>query len=438
MNPFRARRFLAATILVSLLAFPPIVSAQTVGEPPPAAAETQIQLISRLFEELETRMAKQIQEGLQGLDQQSQPGAIPEQIEQLAKQMNVLAEQPTSEVLTEIGIRITTLDQTFQGRQDSIKNDLATLLQKPEASAFAFPWLAPGFSVLAFLAAATAAFLTFQKSAPATATSVNRAPVALHREEDPSSALFKTISERLDTLQSTVLSPPPPAIDLSGIESQLTGLALLSEALKNLERRVENLPSTDPAQIAAIEQTLATLLQRLPEPAPPEQTPPPRKGLEEFLPPPLRHGGRLASEGERLEAGATQANNAARCLAAALIEWEATTPTSRDSTLIAAQTHAVGRRLFPYLRQLHGEDRDAAIEGIQAWTKAFKTILEEKTPSLKLVAVYPEDRFDTDRMEAVRSVSTARLNISFPLSWLILERTDASERVLHRAEVITA
>ncbi len=147
--------------------------------------------------------------------------------------------------------------------------------------------------------------------------------------------------------------------------------------------------------------------------------------------------GRLGSWRKALEAHLAEELHSAVSLVESLEQWREAN-NSRDEHKVLEVTHQLGQRFFLYLDATQGDDPSSWIDPIQEWTKSFRIALEEAFPRLKLVAVYPQDRFDTDRMEVARGSGSGRLNVKKPRSWMIVEKTDKGERVLRRAEVVTA
>lgn len=160
---------------------------------------------------------------------------------------------------------------------------------------------------------------------------------------------------------------------------------------------------------------------------------------DSFWPPSLRDGGKLGAWKDRLAKELLDGSPDARRLGAALLDWAALTaadaPPGREAAGALSQ---LGQRLFRYWDSISIPDDEARIEAIQAWSAALRADIEKSLPHLQISPVYPDDAFDHDRMEAVESLSGSRITVKRPLSWIILQRTPEAERVLHRAQVITA
>lgn len=267
---------------------------------------------------------------------------------------------------------------------------------------------------------------------------------------------LQPLQEQLGAVLAKIENASALHTDAQSVESvhdtHLTNkLAALDDAIADSRdeiREINKAIATLENGNTSVQKGLDTILQRIPDPLAvkelhdepdpvPEPEAKPSDSLNEWLPAPLREGGRLTSASAELLKHCVQKQPEARKLLSALIDWEATNNT-KDMQLMAQQTHILGKALFAWLRTQLGEDSDRAIECIQTWTKAFKVLIEAQFSQLSLLAVYPDDRFDTDRMEAVRSMSSARITVQMPLSWLIVEKSESRERILHRAEVITA
>lgn len=160
---------------------------------------------------------------------------------------------------------------------------------------------------------------------------------------------------------------------------------------------------------------------------------------DRLLPDAFSREGPLASWKSRVVVAAGSGRAEAASLLAALVRWQIVrhAPTrDRDRWLEAVD--GVGRACHAYLATEPAENEAEILERLQGWTRAFKTPFEEAFPSLKLNAAYPGDRFDTDRMEAVSSISGGRQVVHHSLSWFILEKSGESTRVIRRAQVVTA
>lgn len=365
-------------------------------------------------------------------------------------QARVVTEPPLSaaiqatarDTLNEVKKLSTTVQDMFnasQARSDSISENIKTIesriSQLAEASAQRDPLLMVTLvlAALALLAAAAAAFTGYKNKG-----GVSRVVASPARglNADEVQAIAAAIKPHLQAIEFSM--PPAPVIEPVDLSPLQQGLSRIEEVFTRLQQTQLSELQGMRSELAA---PLNTLLERIPDPNAvtedePEEPAPPA-GIIELLPAFFKDGGRLADSTAPLISAATEGDAGARQLIASLIDWQAQSA-SRDAATAASLTHQLSRRILHYISARHGEDRDQLINAIQSWTKPFKTALEERFPNIKIIAVYPEDRFDTDRMEAQRSQSGGRLTVAMPLSWLIFERTENGERILHRAEVIAS
>jgi hypothetical protein len=158
-------------------------------------------------------------------------------------------------------------------------------------------------------------------------------------------------------------------------------------------------------------------------------------------PAPFVGDGPLPALRERVLVGIAEGRPEATAVLSALLRWHqlaAVGDKEREHWIEAVD--AVGRASLAFLAKEPDPAGGAeeALERGQLWTRAFKTPLEQAFPELKLNAVYPGDRFDTDRMEATSSISGGRQTVHRALTWSILEKTAEATRIVRRAQVITA
>lgn len=210
------------------------------------------------------------------------------------------------------------------------------------------------------------------------------------------------------------------AADLERIEQSRTQESAARETQQRLVREADE-------QRAALEKREQEMKARLDR-------------YEAIWPSAFHDGGALDACKARLLGDLAQGHEQAAGVMRAIVAWHALQRREgRDREAWIESAQAVGRAGLAYLERCPPpEAGEVALEELQAWTRAIKSPLEEAFPSLKLTAVYPGDRFDSDRMEAVSSISGGRLTVRQALSWLVLEKTADSTRILRRAEVITA
>ncbi|MGH8020674.1 MAG: hypothetical protein ACREIA_20800, partial [Opitutaceae bacterium] len=164
-------------------------------------------------------------------------------------------------------------------------------------------------------------------------------------------------------------------------------------------------------------------------------------GYDALWPEAFHGNGPLADAKDHVIAALKEGRAEAGELYAALVRWHMVRAVAgKDRELWIAAADALGRASQAFLTKEPADGASAAeqLERAQLWTRAIKTPLEQAFPELKLNAVYAGDRFDTDRMEAVGSISGGRQTVHRALSWSILEKTAESTRVVRRAQVITA
>ncbi len=277
------------------------------------------------------------------------------------------------------------------------------------------------------------------KPAADVAATLVQATNALRAATEKNAREQNELSALVEQFQS-VGSGLQPALDALGArlaEIEQSRVALADERAA-LER--------DKADLAAYAEASATEKQRAAGEASATaeklQTVESRLAAYDALWPEAFHGnGPLAAAKDRVVAALSAGRAEAGDLYAALVRWHmvrSLAEKDRDQWIDAAD--AVGRASQAFLAKEPADDATAAeqLERAQLWTRSIKTPLEQAFPELKLNAVYAGDRFDTDRMEAISSISGGRQTVHRALSWSILEKTPESTRVVRRAQVITA
>ena len=248
----------------------------------------------------------------------------------------------------------------------------------------------------------------------------------------------KALSELVGQFQA-IGAGIQPAIDSLGArvaEIEQSRASLASEQ-QELERRRADAAARLEAEVAAkarAEQLVFEMTEKL-------RTAEAGLGRYEVVWPEAFHGnGPLEFSRERVLAAFGAGSIEAGALMTALIRWHivrATGDKEREHWIEAAD--AVGRACQAFLAKDPAPGGESeSLERAQLWTRAIKSPFEQAFPELKLNAVYPGDRFDTDRMEAVGSSTGGRQTVQRALSWSILEKTADSTRIVRRAQVITA
>lgn len=400
-----SRIFFAATIFITVAAAS--LKSEETESTSPSESETAIQL--KLLETLLNEKTSILEESLTEL--QNHTVKLSTSIEE--------AHARTQQDISELQKEIFGMYTASQERQDAFRADLKNAAPQPFPQPRVNPlpaWLLPGLvslTLLVSLAAALRLWLTKSAAAPPLR------PVSQPQASEPAYSRELAL--------------------------QLNRLPVIEEKLLSIERTLGETTSNTASSDPFLVESLTKLLQRIPEPAPEliEEKPDELLGnhhdLVSLLPIGLHAGEKLSAEYKKLEMAAFEGDSQAKRLIAALIDWQACA-SGKETNQTALLMHKLGQRLFAFLHATAArqDDQDRVIESIQAWTKYFKIQLEEHAPGLRLIAIYPNDRFNTDRMEAVRSHSGGRLTVAFPLSWLIIEQVDSGERVVHRAEVITS
>ncbi|MGF1485115.1 MAG: hypothetical protein ACFBZ8_12210 [Opitutales bacterium] len=260
-------------------------------------------------------------------------------------------------------------------------------------------------------------------------------PVATHAAESAAdfSSECSRLHARFDALEThlhelvqshAVTAPPHPQPDVQAAHRAAPGPAL---AAATAGTRAPSRAPFSGTETEADPQPVATV-------APSEET----DALHAAkLPAAFSPTGRLSSWRKEIAGHVHEELPAANGLVEGLEQWREAN-NAREETRLVDATHELGKRFFSYLEATRGSEPNDWIDAIQEWTKSFRIGLEEAFPHCRLVAVYPQDRFDTDRMEVARGSASGRLSVKKPRSWMIVEKTEHGERVLRRAEVLTA
>ncbi len=263
------------------------------------------------------------------------------------------------------------------------------------------------------------------------------AAAALRSAAESSAREAKAVAAVVDQLRAMRASLQPAVDSMTQQAQELEERrAALAEEQAKLERAKGEMAAADHAQ----QKAAASAQQQAAEFAEKAQAVEARLAqYEQIWPEPLRNGGPLAATKETILAGLVAGQAEAAALAGALVTWHivrADPQRERERWIDAAV--GVGRACMAFV-SAHPAASDAGnLEVAQGLTRMIKTPLEEAFPGLKLNAVYPGDRFDSDRMEAVSSVSGGRQSVRQALSWLVLEKSADATQVLRRAQVITA
>lgn len=104
----------------------------------------------------------------------------------------------------------------------------------------------------------------------------------------------------------------------------------------------------------------------------------------------------------------------------------------------AGRLRRVGEVLLAALAAGFADDPAAQMSGASAWLSVLNRRLASARIALRLGHVYPGQRFDSDAMEAVDSLSGNRFLVHAPLSWVVRDVSQPKARVALRARVITA
>ncbi|MGF1448132.1 MAG: hypothetical protein ACFB20_01800 [Opitutales bacterium] len=362
--------------------------------------------------------------------------------------------------------RMEQAERALRAQVDALKPAASPTAQAAIAADEPLPLFAITAAVLAALAfvAATASLVIGLKHSQVTRMAVSDVPDRLAHRLDPEKWV-RPLRDAIDRLETAPPYPTPstdapsaataPSEDLSGQWTRLHDrFDTLEHRLGALSRSATGSPfpaaspkkadamaaatsgGTGTGTTASAESTLVEAIDT-PETSEPVETVEAVHLDPARLPAAFSPTGRLGSWRKALEAHVAEELHSATSLVETLEKWREAN-NSRDEHRVLEVTHQLGQRFFLYLDATQGDDPSSWIDPIQEWTKSFRIALEEAFPRFKLVAVYPQDRFDTDRMEVARGSASGRLSVKKPRSWMIVEKTDSGERVLRRAEVITA
>ncbi len=105
----------------------------------------------------------------------------------------------------------------------------------------------------------------------------------------------------------------------------------------------------------------------------------------------------------------------------------------KNAQQIATALHDISLEAHKFW-QGKGEFNDIAIR----WRDGFNALLVERKVPIEVQAVYPQDRFDINCMVCAEDSSDSRLYVKEPLSWVILDKTNAEQpKVLRHGVVVT-
>lgn len=274
-------------------------------------------------------------------------------------------------------------------------------------------------------------------------SSISAAP-ALKDSAESDKAVAGTLAQTSSALRATTEKAEKVHAGLSAVAEKLADIGStlqptvesLGAQISELEKQRATAAEQDQANAGAVDaarEEVAALQARL------KQAEGTSAAFDGFWPEPFRADGPLAPWKARLVEAFDEGSDEAGALLGALVNWRLVSRESekeRDKWVEAVD--AVGRSCLAFLAKEPAPEDADPIERAQVWTRSFKTLLEESFPTLKLSAVYPGDRFDTDRMEAVGSNSGGRQTVQRAVSWSIMEKTAESTQILRRAQVVTA
>jgi len=240
--------------------------------------------------------------------------------------------------------------------------------------------------------------------------------------------------------------PPPPQASPSGSVSQnpsvVSALSRIEDKLCSLTKANSAKPTQEtPAiprevsdRLAAIEQTLHNLAARKENAAAGSSGGPDVSGV--FWPKSVQNLENFPIWKKQLRDALAAGSENALTLVSALLDFQIHS-SKRD---IGAESYAdiirkVGMSAYSFCYSLENVPEEDRLDIVSALLRAVKDDAQLRAPAVEVRAFVPNDRLNTDTMEKVDSGS--RLTVQRPLSWLIVDKGNGKERILHRAMVVT-